>query len=383
MDKNRLLLYMTVFLIMGLSNSVIPVLPEIAALWQGNGGVLASSLLFSGYFIGALLTMLPFGMLSDRYEKRSLILIAITLTLVSGVVLLTSGNLYMLVLARLIEGVACGAFFPVAYALLSEYPQRNRYIGEFNFLLNAGLAAGVALAGYLAEWHIRGGVLVFTLMAVLVLAAGISALRRGDAGPGMTQTKSKKVRVDRREDKLPSPGTIAGHFADRDFYRIWVISFLLFGISGVLTAFYPEYSQDMLSKTALGLSIAAMYVSAMAANIVVGRMDIQYNILIRGGVMIAVCGALLAIAYPLPGFALIGAGSGAAMIGLPVAVAHMRIPRGLAMGIFNTYTYAGMGLMPVIAGILLLFSGFEFVFAVCAIVLLLSLSLRDRLESES
>jgi len=383
MDKNRLLLYMTVFLIMGLSNSVIPVLPEMAALWQGNGGVIASSLLFSGYFIGALLTMLPLGLLSDRYEKRSLILIAIILTLVSGMVLLTSGNLYMLVLARLVEGVACGAFFPVAYAVLSEYPQRNRYIGEFNFLLNAGLAAGVALAGYLAEWHIRGGVLVFTLMAVIVLAAGISALRRGDAGPGMTQTKSKKVKVDRREDKLPSLTTIAGHFADRDFYHIWVISFLLFGISGVLTAFYPEYSQDMISKKALGLSIAAMYVSAMAANIVVGRMDIQYNILIRGGVMIAVGGTLLAIAYPLPGFALIGAGSGAAMIGLPVAVAHMRIPRGLAMGIFNTYTYAGMGLMPVIAGILLAFSGFEFVFATCAIVLLLSLSLRDRLESES
>lgn len=371
---------MTVFLIMGLSNSVIPVLPEMATMGEEDSGVLASSLLFSGYFIGALFSMLPFGLLSDRYENQKLILLAITLTLVSGAMLMTSDNLYILVIARLVEGIACGAFFPVAYATLSEYHERNRYIGEFNFLLNAGLAAGVAMAGYLADWLIRGGILIFTMMAVFILIAGIVFIGRQSAGSDRTLNGCKKMRVDRQDDELPSYGTIAGNFANKVFYRIWVISFLLFGISGVLTAFYPEYSQDMLSKTALGLSIAAMYISAMTANIVVGRTNIQYGILIRGGVMIAVAGALLAIAYPLPGFALLGTGSGAAMIGLPVAVAHMRIPRGLAMGIFNTYTYAGMGLMPVIAGILLLFSGFEIVFAVCAIVLLLSLSLRDRLE---
>ncbi|MDG6251564.1 MAG: MFS transporter, partial [Methanocalculus sp.] len=84
MDKNRLLIYFTVFLIMGLSNAVIPVLPEIAASGERSAGVLASSLLFSGYFIGALVMMLPFGLLSDRYDGLRLVVFSILMTLVSG-----------------------------------------------------------------------------------------------------------------------------------------------------------------------------------------------------------------------------------------------------------------------------------------------------------
>jgi MFS family permease len=377
MDKNRLLLYFTVFLIMGLSNAVIPVLPEIAASGEGGAGVLASGLLFSGYFIGALVMMMPFGLLSDRYDGTRLIVFSILLTLVSGIVLLVSENLVVLVLARLAEGIACGAFFPVAYAMLSEYKERSRYIGEFNFLLNAGLALGVALAGYLAHWYIKGGIFIFTLMAIPFLMIGVMILKQGNRN----YERDQKVRV--KEPETPGVRTIAGHFTNAKYSRIWLISFLLFGISGVLIAFYPDYSQDILSKTELGLSIAAMYVSAMIANIAVGRMNLHYNQMIRAGVAIAATGTLISIAYPLPGFALIGAGSGTGMVGLPLAVANMKIQRGLAMGIFNTCIYAGIGLMPVFAGVFLGILGFEAIFAACAIVLLLSLLARDRLKSES
>jgi MFS family permease len=282
------------------------------------------------------------------------------------------------VAARLAEGIACGAFFPVAYAMLSEHGQRSRHIGEFNFLLNAGLALGVALAGYLAHWYIKGGIFIFTLMAIPLLIAGIMIMRQGNR----SHENNLKVRV-KEPDKLPGVSTIAGHFTNAKYLHIWIISFLLFGISGVLTAFYPDYSQDTLDKTALGMSIAAMYVSAMIANIAAGRMNLQYEQMIRAGIVIAATGALITIVYPLPGFALIGAGSGTGMVGLPLAVANMRIQRGLAMGIFNTCTYAGMGIMPVFAGIFLGILGFEVIFTICAIMLLSSLLIKDRLKSES
>lgn len=374
MDKNRFLLYSTVFLIMGLSNAVIPVLPEIAAGNHGTYGAFASSLLFSGYFIGALVTMLPFGFYSDRHDRLSFVVLAILLTLVSGLTLLVSENLYILVIARLVEGTACGAFFPVAYALLSEYDQRNRYIGEFNFLLNAGLATGVAVAGYLAAWYIKSGVLLFTTIAVILFATGIFCL----AG----RSKPEKVRVNNPLNR-PEIGVIAGDLINRNYLRIWVIAFLLFGLTGVIIAFYPDYSQDFLSKTALGFSIAALYVSAMLSNILVGRMDLKYDTMIRAGAVIAVSGTLIAIHHPIAGFILIGIGSGTGMIGLPVAVSHMNIERGLAMGIFNTYTYAGLGLMPVLTGIFLGVLGFEMIFIISAALLFLSLFLGNRLKSES
>jgi MFS family permease len=377
MDKNRLLLYFTVFLIMGLSNAVIPVLPEMAALGQEDGGALASGLLFSGYFIGALVMMLPFGLLSDRYDGLRLIVFSIMLTLVSGIVLLVSENLLVLVLARLAEGVACGAFFPVAYARLSEYEEKSRYIGEFNFLLNAGLALGVALAGYLAQWYIKGGIFIFTAMAILLLIAGAMILKQDYR----SHETSPKVRV--KETEISGVRTIAGHFTNSKYSRIWIITFLLFGITGVVIAFYPDYSQETLSKTTLGISIAAVYVSAMIANIAAGRLNLHYRQMIRAGIAIAATGTLLTIVHPLSGFALIGAGSGIGMVGLPLAVTNMRIRRGLAMGIFNTCIYAGIGLMPVFAGVFLGILGFEAIFAACAIVLLLSLLIKDRLKSES
>jgi predicted MFS family arabinose efflux permease len=292
-------------------------------------------------------------------------------------VLLVSENLLVLVLARLAEGVACGAFFPVAYARLSEYEEKSRYIGEFNFLLNAGLALGVALAGYLAQWYIKGGIFIFTAMAILLLIAGAMILKQDYR----SHETSPKVRV--KETEISGVRTIAGHFTNSKYSRIWIITFLLFGITGVVIAFYPDYSQETLSKTTLGISIAAVYVSAMIANIAAGRLNLHYRQMIRAGIAIAATGTLLTIVHPLSGFALIGAGSGIGMVGLPLAVTNMRIRRGLAMGIFNTCIYAGIGLMPVFAGVFLGILGFEAIFAACAIVLLLSLLIKDRLKSES
>jgi len=136
---------------MGLSNAVIPILPELAARDHGSVGAFASSLLFSAYFLGALATMLPFGILSDRFGSLRFIGLGILLTAGSGLTMLLSENLWVLLFARFVEGLACGAFFPAAFSTLSEYRNPKRYMGEFTFLLNAGLAAGTLSSGLLAE----------------------------------------------------------------------------------------------------------------------------------------------------------------------------------------------------------------------------------------
>lgn len=54
MNLHRLLIYGAAFTIMGLSNAVIPILPELANLSNNSSGGFALSLLFSAYFLGAL-----------------------------------------------------------------------------------------------------------------------------------------------------------------------------------------------------------------------------------------------------------------------------------------------------------------------------------------
>jgi hypothetical protein len=53
LNLHRLLIYGAVFTIMGLSNTVIPILPELANLSNSFSGGFASSLLFSAYYCRA------------------------------------------------------------------------------------------------------------------------------------------------------------------------------------------------------------------------------------------------------------------------------------------------------------------------------------------
>ncbi|WP_319507525.1 MFS transporter [uncultured Methanolobus sp.] len=372
MDKNRFLIYSTVFLIMALSNSVIPVLPEISSTGQTSHSSFITTLLFSGYFIGALLTMIPFGLMADIYEHIRFIVLAIALTFFTGIVLTFTENVYLLIAGRFIEGIACGAFFPAAYAILSGFREKNRYIGEFNFLLNAGLAAGVLTSGFLAEWSIRGAIILFTIMAALILSIGIHALF------AKNEAKETIVRI-----AIPAPNIrkIINKTFDSKFLRTWTTAFLIFGITGVMLAFYPEYSKDTLSKPQLGIAIAILYVSSMATNVIVGRMNLDFKRMVFAGILLATAGVVIAIKSPFLGFALIGIGSGTGMIGLPIAVSHMPLEKGLAMGIFNTYTYAGLAFMPIIAG-LFVNLGYQAVFILSAFFMVLSLFLKDGVKSE-
>ena len=83
MNFKKLTLYSSVFAIQGLSNAVIPVLPELAGGSSGDSTV--SNLLFSGYFIGAFLSLVPFGILADRIGNLKVIGFGVLLTALSGI----------------------------------------------------------------------------------------------------------------------------------------------------------------------------------------------------------------------------------------------------------------------------------------------------------
>lgn len=376
MKKDIYFVYTTVFLIMGLSNSVIPVLPELAVLDHSSHSALASSLLFSAYFIGALLTMLPFGFLSDIYGRKRLIVFSMFLTSLSGIMLLEMKGIYWLTLARLIEGTACGAFFPSAYSLLSEYAERNRLFGEFNFLLNAGLAVSIIISGYIAQNYIKGGIFLFTVLSIILLILGL----RDQISTENVRDNNEKLLA---KDDIQILSSIRYIVFNKNYLRIWSCSFLLFGVTGVVLALFPDYSIDFLSKKELGIAIAGMYASSMITNIIAGRLQLHYNNMIRSGLILAALGTLLTVYNPLVGFILIGIGSGIGLIGLPVAVSLMHNNRGILMGVFNTYTYAGMGLMPIIAGALISGLSFRFVFVLCSLVLCIPIFMADKLKSES
>lgn len=340
MDHERFLLYSSVFVIMGLSNAVVPVLPELAATAR-TGTLTSTSLLYSSFFLGALFTMLPFGILSDRFGKLKFVVIGLILSFISGIVMSVTDDFMMLVLARFIEGASCGAFFPAAFARLSMFVKKMRYIGEFNFLINGGLAAGVAITGYLAETNIKNGIFLFVILTFFTLVFAFYHV----------------AHLHGREDEkiISKTRTIPGRsrlslITSRSSLSIWTISFLLAGSSGVLVSLYPDYSIDFLTKTELGIAISLLYLSTMFSSLIIARFNFDYDELIKKGIIITAVGILVTTYFPMAGFIVMGLGSGIMLLGLPLAIMTMKVEHGMAMGLYNTCIYAGLALMPLIAG---------------------------------
>ncbi len=381
MNSKKLLLCFSVFAIQGLSNSVIPVLPELAG--EGNASPAVSSLLYSGYFIGALLTLLPFGILSDRIGNQKVVGLGITLTFVSGLFISYSDNLWVLGISRFVEGLGCGAFFPAAYSMLAEWENSQRSMGEFNFLLNAGLASGVFLSGMLAEMGIKTAIDIFALMAGFSFALLLWESRTWD----YSGRKNKKSGTSEREGsgkKPEAPMTFkpgrylkktGETFFENGFWKLWGISVILYGATGLLTSNYADYSADFLTKPELGLAISASYVAAMLSSLAAGRTRAKNKNIVRAGIILAAAGILFSLKAPLLAFFLIGAGGGVAVVGLIAAVSRIS-SSGIAMGLLNTGIYAGLGLIPVFGSLFIEPLGYETVFLGSALVLLTALGLK-------
>jgi len=380
MNSKKLLLYFSVFAIQGLSNAVIPVLPELAG--DGSASPAVSSLLYSGYFIGALLTLLPFGILADRIGNQKVAGLGITLTFISGLFISYSDNLWILGISRFVEGLGCGAFFPAAYSMLAEWKNSQKSMGEFNFLLNAGLASGVFLSGMLAEMGIKTAIDIFAILASFSFALLLWE-SRGLTSPDNSGRKNKTDReVSGKKPDTPvafKPGRYLKKtgetFFENGFWKLWGISVILYGATGLLTSNYADYSASFLTKPELGLAISASYVAAMLSSLAAGRTRTKNKNIVRAGIILAAAGILFSLKAPLLAFFLIGAGGGVAVVGLIAAVSRIS-SSGIAMGFFNTGIYAGLGLVPVFGSLFIESLGYEAVFLGSAAVLLTVLGLK-------
>ena len=376
MNFKKLTLYSSVFAIQGLSNAVIPVLPELAGRSSGDSTV--SNLLFSGYFIGAFLSLVPLGILADRIGNLKVIGFGVLLTAFSGFLISSSDSLWILGISRFLEGVGCGAFFPAAFSMLAEWEDSQRSLGEFNFLLNAGLGAGVLFSGVLAGLGIKTAIVIFTLLAGLsciFLLSGTKELLSSDR-------KKERFALSNSENPVKNALDISllselksylrkarKTMYKSSFGKIWGISVILYGTTGLLTANYPDYSAGFLTKPELGLAISASYLAAMLSSLIAGRADINSKNIVRAGIILAAAGIFLSVKMPLLAFFLIGAGGGAAVVGMITAVSRIS-SSGFAMGLFNTGIYAGLGLGPVFGSLFLKPFGYETVFFGSALVLL-------------
>jgi len=139
-----------------LSSAVIPALPRIqASLHASETGV---TWLLTGFLLSASVGTAIIGKLGDMYGKQRL-LIWTLLTLTAGTLLAAvSSSLAVLIVARVIQGVA-GGIFPLSFSIArDEFPPERVAggIGLMSAILGAGGGLGLVVGGLIDEhlsWH--------------------------------------------------------------------------------------------------------------------------------------------------------------------------------------------------------------------------------------
>jgi len=339
--RSQVTLFLGVFSIMALSNAIVPVLTTFspASSWEGA--------IYAAYFLGAFISTLPSGILTDRYGRTLMMRFGLVLTVTSGIILFTSVDPVTALAARFLEGIGAGLFVPPALAGINREVEHAKMSGYFMALMNAGLVLGLLLAGVLAAWLDQpvAGILLFTVLAGIPTAASLIA----------------------REPEIPGADHLdAGAFFPmvKEYRWIWYSSIVLIGITGVVTSLYPKYSGA--EPDILGYWIAGMSVATIVAVLLISRFSVDDIRLIRISAIAMAAGVMITLVHPA-GFLVIGFLAGLVMIAQLGFLSRIRDHQGIAMGLFSTTSYLGMAVLPFLAGLVADGPGFFTAFCVSAL----------------
>lgn len=235
----------------------------------------------------ALLAALGMGSLFPRLDRRTL-LVALTVGAVaSNVLVAVAPNIAVLMVARLLLGLAIGGYWSMALVIATQLVPADR-VGKAMMIVNAGTTvatvAGVPLGVLLSTF--AGWRVVFAVAAVLTLAAAVAVrltLPPIAPAPGVGWTAMGRA--------LRSPGVapglvglvavIGGHFTGFTYIRPALADLLdagpetvavllaLFGVGGlvgnfVLGSLADRWLRPLLVAvpTAIGLSVLAIVLAA-------------------------------------------------------------------------------------------------------------------------
>lgn len=272
-----------VVLFLAASSAPTPLYVVYQQMWGFTPTVL--TVVFAIYVFGLLASLLIIGALSDHVGRRPVLAAAIALEIVALVLFLVAGDVVVLSVARLLQGVATGAAITTLGAALVDLEPEHApgRAGLVNSVApTAGLALGALVCGALVEFAPAPTHLVFALLlGGMVLAAVAVAFlpETGTRRPGALASLRPVVGVPARlrADVVPimpilvaswalgglylslGPSVVAGLFGVRNHLVAGFVVMLLSG-TGAVTAFLlrRRSAASLLAPAAGLLGIGAL-----------------------------------------------------------------------------------------------------------------------------
>jgi MFS family permease len=317
------------------------------AFGLGAGGI---TVIFVGYVIGVMVTLLVVGHASDHVGRRPLLLAGLGWALLGGVLFLVATGPEWLFAARVCIGIANGFFFGAGIAAVVElHHSHSRQFAAVaaQASFSAGAAIGPAVGGLLAQWApfpLRTTWVVYLLL-VGAAFAGVLTLENDRRGTIRRALRPQPVGVP-ADIRLLFAGVAAGAFA-------------VSAAGGLFSALAPTVLEELLDVRGAALAGLLMtgqqgvgFLSAVASRGVRPHRAATFGILAAAGGM---TGATAAAGLDLPllflvAALLVGAGIGSGMVGTLGALneAAPEARRAEVVSAYYVATYFGLG-APVVA----------------------------------
>jgi EmrB/QacA subfamily drug resistance transporter len=147
-------------------------LPSIGQAFDASQTQL--NLVAVGYSLGLAASVLYLGALGDRYGRKLLLLLGVALSVPVCLLAAYAPSTEVLIVARMLGGVAAGMAFPTTLALVTALwsgPVRTRTIALWSALGGAISALGPLASGFLLEQFWWGSVFLLTLPLAVVAFA--------------------------------------------------------------------------------------------------------------------------------------------------------------------------------------------------------------------
>ena len=144
-------------------------LPSIGKAFDASQ--VALNLVAVGFSLGLAASVIWFGAIGDRYGRRMMLIAGTALAIPASILSALAPSIEVLVLARILGGLAAGMSFPTTLALITALwsgQARIKAIALWSGLGGAIGALGPMIAGLLLEYFAWGSVFIITLPLAFV-----------------------------------------------------------------------------------------------------------------------------------------------------------------------------------------------------------------------
>jgi MFS family permease len=351
--KNVILLLVSAafFTDMMVYSLVIPVLPSYS-MTLGADKVMIG-IIFGAFSLALLVFSIPFGILSDRTGRKRFMVMGMLSLALTNVIFAFSANIYILILARLLQGMSGAATWSAGLALLADTfgpSERGEKLGIAMAVMSAGMLFGPVVGGLLYD-HL-GYTFTFIIPSLIACAIGLLFLVNKIPSYCIVSEKSSLAPI------LRTPYTFLACAA------AVVVAAATFGL---VEPYMPVYLLESFkaTPTEIGLIFGAMSMMSVAAQPVIGRWYSTGNGKTLVALGLAASAAVITVSMFMPSLLLTGLIF--AMLGITIGFAITPMmpmlsdlyggdaesnSQGLVYGIYNTLFSLGLAIGPFVGGVL-------------------------------